>query len=179
MKKKIPGIVLFVFLVLQFGSVGPAATVTAAERDLEYKLKAAFLLNFAKFTTWPVGISRQNFTLCVLGEDPFGAAFTGIESKTIAGKPIELVLTRDITQTGKCQLVYVSASEGGQLDRILQAFNGRPVLMVSDIDAFAADGGIIEFVTQDRLGFIINLTQAKRAGLKINASLLNLAAKVL
>jgi hypothetical protein len=52
-------------------------------------------------------------------------------------------------------------------------------LTVSNAKNFARSGGMIELFTENnRLRFIINLENAKRAGLRINPSLLQLAASV-
>ena len=37
----------------------------------EYRLKAAFLYNFAAFTEWPADVG-STLNLCVYGQDPFG-----------------------------------------------------------------------------------------------------------
>ena len=45
-----------------------------SEPSLEYRVKAAFLLNFAKFVEWPAGetpASESPIAICVIGEDPF------------------------------------------------------------------------------------------------------------
>ena len=44
----------------------------------EYEVKAAYLLNFAKFVTWPhrTRFHRIRFHICVLGDDPFGAVLS-------------------------------------------------------------------------------------------------------
>ena len=52
-------------------------TVPAAPQpsSLEYEVKAAFLLNFTKFIDWPAPETPgpdSPFTICILGDDPFG-----------------------------------------------------------------------------------------------------------
>jgi hypothetical protein len=49
----------------------------AADAQLEYQVKAVFLLNFTKFIEWPAAafeLPVSPVTICILGEDPFGAA---------------------------------------------------------------------------------------------------------
>jgi hypothetical protein len=59
---------------------------------------------------------------------------------------------------------------------ILGSLQGFSVLTVSDIDGFAEEGGVIQFVIEeDRVRFVINLEAASRAKLKINSKLLALA----
>lgn len=174
-------LILMTLLLLSVADPVLQTTACAEETGLEYKVKAAFLLNFAKFTSWPTEkFSHQDFSFCILGKDPFGSALDGLEQKTIGGKSISLFHTQDMSQIGQCQLLYVSRSEQDRVVPIITSAADSSVLLVSDIEGFAAKGGSIEFITQDnRLGFKINLSQAETKGLKFNASLLSLAVKVL
>jgi hypothetical protein len=157
-------------------------SASAAQSDVEYKVKAAFLLNFAHFVTWPAqSSSSESFPLCVVGEDPFGEALTGIETKKVDGKHVSLhYLKSSSSKLGQCRMVFISRSEKNNLSRILGRIAGKPVVSVSDIDGFSVAGGLFEFKDQrGRLSFIINHTQAKSMGLSISSSLLNLAVDVL
>ena len=158
--------------------------VCAADEDLEYKIKAAFLLNFAKFSIWPETAwtkDASHLRLCIVGSDPFGTALQGVEEKQVAGKTFVLHRGSAFSSTSpSCQLLFVSKSEQGQLDRILKANAGKPVVTVSDIEGFAEQGGIFEFKNKDgRLSFVINNSKAKENGVHISASLLSLAIEVL
>ena len=149
----------------------------------EYKVKAAFLVNIAKFVSWNEGVfaNEDRFALCLIGRDPFGDALNGIENKQIAGKHIILQqLISGFDHIGECRLAFISKSEQGNLEKILKASVGKPVVTVSDIEGFASSGGIFEFKDKDgRLSFVINNTRAKANGIHISASLLALAIEVL
>ncbi len=154
----------------------------AEQGGVEYKVKAAFLLNFARFITWPSqNTSAEGFPLCVVGEDPFGEALAGIETKMVGGKQVSLQYLQSSTmELGQCRMVFVSRSEKNNLSRILKRIAGLPVVSVSDIDGFSDAGGLFEFKDQrGRLSFIINNSKAKSMGLSISSSLLNLAVDVL
>ncbi len=57
---------------------------------------------------------------------------------------------------------------------------GENVVTVSDIRGFVDFGGSIEFVTRsNRLSFIINLANAYKQEVHMNAFLLNLATRVI
>ena len=170
--------VLLAALLLVLGGV----VVRAEQGEVEYKVKAAFLLNFARFAAWPEIVAPEpRFALCVLGDDPFGPALAGIESKEIGGKTILLRhLASAADGIDQCRLLFVGKSEQGNLARILSTIAGQPILTVSDIEGFAKAGGVFEFKDRDgRLSFIINNTKAKASGMHISASLLNLAVEVL
>lgn len=179
MRRPISITALFLFLLILTAALPP--TIRAADEQLEYKLKAAFLLNFAKFTSWPdSALDDGEFRLCILGESPFGAAFAGIEQKTVASLPIKLILAKDLSQAKNCNMIYISKSEKANVLKIISETSLSPTLLVSDIDGFAENGGDVELTTVNRrLGFNINQTQAQKAGLKFNASLLDLANEVL
>ena len=163
----------------------PVSIADAQETGVavEYKIKAAFLLNFAKFITWPddsFAGDEQLFKVCVLGENPFGSALAAIESRTVDSRKIDLTYVDDVKQAGNCHLLFISASEKSNLTSIHKALADRTIIMVSDIDGFASSGGIIEFVTKDnKLAFKINLSRAREQGLEIHSALLNLATEVI
>jgi hypothetical protein len=160
-----------------------AAQDAAGNPAVEYKIKAAFLLNFAKFITWPdqtFAGEEDPFTFCVLGRDPFGTALTPLQARSVAGHPIRVRYLREAAQAGCCQMLFVADSEQDHLAERFAELNTMPIVTVSDIPGFADRGGIIEFVTrQGRLSFRINLAEARKRHLRINASLLNLATEVI
>ncbi|NNL68075.1 MAG: YfiR family protein [Myxococcales bacterium] len=144
----------------------------------EYKVKAAFLLNFGKFVEWPS--AQGDLEICVLGEDPFGATL----DDTLAGRKIGArpVRARRIDSAGAadgCAILFVSRRGNAPLDAVVSAVRGSPVLLVGEQDRFAKRGGMINFVEVDqKIRFEINETAAKKAGLKISSQLLKLATIV-
>ncbi|MFW2367014.1 MAG: YfiR family protein [Desulforhopalus sp.] len=172
---------LLTLVVIICGAITTEAQAGGADR--EYKLKAAFLLNFSKFTTWPdeaFAQSPDSFDFCVVGQDPFGSTLRGLETKSVGGRQVRLRLQRSLEETKGCHVIFVSRSEKNKLDKLQQITDGQPVATVSDIEGFSSFGGTFEFITRaGRLSFIVNNGQAKSNGLQINASLLNLAAEVL
>ena len=177
---------LFISFLVTIAAVlnGGGAIVAEADGDnREYKLKAAFLLNFSKFTTWPeeaFAQSPESFNFCVVGEDPFRTILNGLKNKKVGGKNIELHYPDSPAEQKRCQVIFVSKSERDKLDQLQQLTDEYPLVTVSDIKGFSRRGGTFEFVTRaGKLSFIVNNSKAKKNGLQINASLLNLAAKVL
>jgi hypothetical protein len=149
----------------------------------EYGVKAAYLFNFTRFTTWAAAAAAVNsvtFDVCVLGRDPFGAAL----DMTVAGERIEgkRVVVRRIAQpsdTVGCRVLFVSTSEETALTNVLQSLNGSPILTVSDLPRFVERGGMIQFVAEGkRIRFAVNLPAATRVGLTLSAELLRVAVAV-
>jgi len=166
--------------MLVSGAMGDAH---ANHRNVENKLKVAFLLNFAKFTSWPpkVFAAQGPFLLCVDKADPFDGALQVLANKQVAGRQIQLrYSTRNANTIAPCHLLFFSVSESKKMEQRLCAVQNRPVLTVSDIPGFAQAGGIIELRRQGkRMGFVVNNQAAKSVGLHLSASLLQLALEVL
>ena len=57
----------------------PAAAAYTVGGQREYLIKAAFVYDMLKATQWPKARSGH-VVLCVLGRDPFGAAWRSIDS---------------------------------------------------------------------------------------------------
>ena len=147
----------------------------------EYQVKAAFLLNFAKFVEWPsTTFADDKEPLCfgVLGANPFGTDLEQfLRDKTIGGRPLSVRECRTVEDGKKCQILFVSAAEAKRLPDILKALQGANVLTVGENDGFIESGGIINFISEaNKIRFQINEAVAKAAGLKISSKLLSLAS---
>lgn len=162
-------------------ALGPPVASKADELAQEYQLKAAFLVNFAKFITWPeqaLPADQQEFILCVAGDDPFGPALAGIERKTVGGRSIRVVHANSLKKIPACQMLFVSRSEADNLSLLTVDPVRKGIVTVSDIPNFSKAGHIQILVSGNRLSFIINHTAMKEQGFQVNASLLSLAADV-
>lgn len=149
----------------------------------EYQLKAAFLFNFAKFVDWPpssFASPQAPFTICILGEDPFGQTIDStLRGQSIRGRAVAVQRVHDPAQLRRCQMAFVSSSERRHLQAILQSVQGASVLLVGESPGFAAAGGAIQFdMENNRVRFAINPDAAERAGLRVSSKLLSLATIV-
>jgi hypothetical protein len=150
-----------------------AAPAAAADRAGEYQVKAAFLRNLTRFVERPV--RAATWTICVVGDDPFGAALDGIAGDAGGGITIAIRRLRG-RELDDCVVVFVSGSEADRLSSVLGAVKGAPVLTVGDTEGFAARGVILNFfVEESRVKFEVNVDAAKRARLTISSRLLGLA----
>ena len=165
------------FLFAQTASASWAGPAQPA--SLEYPVKATFLYKFAPFVTWPdsaYGSPNAPFSLCVLGEDPFGSLLDQATSgQRVGPHPIVVRRLQKVDKGSGCQILYLGASKGQADTDAAAALKGTPVLTVSD-SATDPGLGVIQFVVQDnRVRFRIDNQAAAQAGLVISSKLLNLA----
>jgi len=113
--------------------------------------------------------------LCILGEDPFGAAMESIEGMSIKQRPLVVIRIAQVSDAEACQILFISTSEEERLRAILHYLHEQPILTVADIPNFARVGGIIGLKTvEDRIRFNINVDAANAADLKFSSKLLRL-----
>ena len=145
----------------------------------EYRLKAAFLYNFAAFTEWPVALG-STLNLCLYGADPFGVEADGLSGKTV-GTRVIVVLRKTSPESLKgCQIVFVSNAAIAQMPHLRDMLKGSPVLTVADTPGAAHDGAMLNMnVLQSRISFEANLGAARDAGLTLSSKLLRLATEVI
>ena len=159
-------------------AAGDSPPPTAAPASREYLLKAAFLYNFAKFTTWPAESfcdPQAPLRLCILGEDAFGAATASIEGKNIKQRPLAVIRIAHVSDAERCHILFVSTSEEERLRAILDDLHEQPILTISDMPNFARAGGTINLKTvEDQIRFDINVDAANAADLRLSSKLLRL-----
>jgi hypothetical protein len=157
-----------------------ATALWSVEAVSEYELKAAYLLNFARFVQWPSGAfagPASPINICILGEDPFGQTLDHlVAGESIEGRKVSVERTRKVPTEKTCQILFIgkSESEGSQVAEV-----GPGVLTVSDRSGFLKQGGMIEFVLDGhRVRFDINQRAASAASINISARLLTVARVV-
>ncbi len=152
-------------------------------KHTDYDVKAAYLYNFGHFVEWPVNVAapkNDSFTVCVLGQDPFGPVLDGaLAGETIAGKRVVARRISTLQESGSCQILFLSSAEEARLNKIIEALNKQAVLTVSDMPQFSQRGGMIQFVLEGkRVRFEVNLTAVQHAGLTLSSELLKVATTV-
>ena len=132
--------------------------------------KAAFLLNFVKFTTWPESVAPDgaDLILCVVGDERVVVALDEVtHGQRIDGRGIVVVALDDRDDVLRCHLLYVSGLRGDREQSLVDATRGRPILTASDSSTFMGRGGVAAFhIAGGRMKFSVNPSAAQRAHLR-------------
>lgn len=149
-----------------------------AEQLSEYRLKTAFLYNFATFTQWPQD-DQPAFNICVYGHNPFNGHLENLQDRKIANRPINIFFGEPLNKLGNCHLVFISRSEISSLDNILYILRDKPILTVADSPDACQKGVAINMAIEgDKINFEANLAAAEAAGLSFSSQLLRFARKI-
>jgi hypothetical protein len=149
----------------------------------EAQIKAAFLLNFARFAEWSLNAVPENSTLlffCFDGGEDVRIAFEGIAGGKEIGK--RKIVNRKITAPAdarSCQAVFANDSKHNRETELLKTVREAGALTVGDGPDFLTSGGMIQLLVDDnRMRFDINLAATSRANIKLSSKLLALARHV-
>lgn len=161
-------------------SPGGRAFAQAPRAESLDALHAAFLFNFAKFTTWPsVNDFDTSLKFCVQSETIDQEAFSGWGKKRIQGRPVRVAFFTNFSsgELQNCAVMFVSkAPDGISLKDLRDFANTHNTLLVSDLAGFGSSGGHIElYEANRRLRFKVNLGALEKARLSLGAGVLNLA----
>ena len=171
------------FLLLAFfAALAPVHLRAESALEREYEIKAAYIYNFINYIDWPENAfppAGGTITIGVVGDTPFGAALAVLNGKQVKGRTVALKQIVDIKDLDRCQIVFINSSEKARLPELLEKLKDSRALTVSEIDGFAQQGGIINFISEhNKVRFEINPDAARRLGLNISSELLKLAKVV-
>jgi uncharacterized protein DUF4154 len=145
----------------------------------EYRLKAAFLYNFALFTEWPAEIGAT-LNLCVYGKDPFGEELNALQGKAVGDRHLAVRRVTGIEALSACEIVFIAGASGEGISRVLSSLRGATVLSIADVPGAAKQGVALNMsVVHNKITFEANLAAARTANLKLSSKLLSLATEVI
>ena len=159
-------------IVLSFAWLSPAWS----EELPEYRLKAAFLYNFALYTEWPADVG-PTLNLCIYGDDPFGAEVDALNGKKVGSRSIA-VQRVGRESLGGCQMVFVAQSVLASATRVLEPLRNGAVLTVADSTEPARKSVALNMAMGEaKISFEVNL-KALAPRLALSSKLLRLAREV-
>jgi hypothetical protein len=114
--------------------------------------------------------------MCVVGDaDVRSELQRVVGERRLGGRVVAVTDPTPNLQRG-CHLLYVSGRTSAEAGRLIAGLRDAPVLTISDLEGFTAQGGVAQFFfEQGRLRFTVQLEAARRAHLQISSRLLTLA----
>lgn len=158
--------------------VAGGAQGRAAEAYSDTAVKAAFLLRFAEYVEWPA-VPQEEFVIAVLDDAGMVGQLRGFATRPLHGRPVRVRAVNSLAAARGAQILYVGSGGREELRSLPRTGPPPGMLVVSDIRQGLAQGSTINFLdAEGRVRFEVSLEPASRAGLKISAELLSVAARV-
>jgi hypothetical protein len=141
-------------------------------------LRAAFLLNFAKFTEWPESQLPETapIVICSTDDEVSAVLESSVPGRVIGQHPVAVSRVKVDAVPPGCAVLYTRTQDAKKVAALAAQARGTGVLLVGETEAFVTFGGAIGFfVDGSRMRFAICVASAQHAGLRFSAQLLALA----
>ena len=148
-----------------------------AEIDAPDKLKAAYILSFAKLISWPQDVlpsKNVNLVFCAAATESLTNELRNYSGKAIQGHRVQVVALGERGDSLGCHIVYIDPQHSFRWFERVERIKGQ--LWVGEEEGFINKGGVINFyIDGEKLRFEISVEHAKDSNLDISSRLLNLA----
>ncbi len=161
-----------------------ANTESAGARSFDPEaVKAAFLVNFVRFVTWPNEAQDSGpFVIVVAGNRPLEDALLRIaDRQRVRDRALRIVRLRSPLDLDEAHLVFIEPPETRTSEQtlpeeaILASLRDKPVLTVGMKENFLARGGLVRlYLSGDNLRFSIDAERTAASGLRASSRLLAL-----
>ncbi|QDS92525.1 hypothetical protein FF011L_12720 [Roseimaritima multifibrata] len=163
----------------------PTEQETIVRIAKEDNIKAVYLYSFGRFTNWPDRLPGDDspFRVGIVGPSGVQKSLMKIARKrTIHDRPIEVVpyQSAEDVVVDACDLLFVSSAiQPVDLTSLMLRVRGTSVLTVTESPS-RPEGTVVNFVeTSGAIQFEIDLEEAKRKSLAMDARLLRQGIKML
>jgi hypothetical protein len=165
-------------IFVAFATVSASAT-HAAQFSVD-AVKAAYLFRFAQYVEWPETAADTPFVFAVSGAEDVAVHLERLlTGMTVNGRHAVVRRVTRAQELEGVQILFVGADAFARSRALRSGAIKRPILVVTQDESGLDGGGVINFIEVDRnLRFEISLIAADRSGLKIDSSLLSVAARV-
>lgn len=152
--------------------------LSIAENSENNQLKAAYIINFARFSSWPESAleSTTNLYMCVLMDTELGSYLELMANRKIKGRDVVIVNVEAGVALEKCHLVYFGKGDDEKTQRALNNIAGISLITMSDISGFVSMGGMVEMLKQGRkYRFIVDLKKSEAVMIRYRSELLEVS----
>ena len=133
------------------------------------------LYDFIKFIDWPADGMTQDFNVCVMGGNFLGSDIYHLDRKPVRNSQVRVLTDVALSQILYCHVIILHEDAEGIWPQVHEKLQGKPILSISNIPAFASKGGMIELkFVKDRLKFKASQKNIENAGLRASSKLLSL-----
>jgi hypothetical protein len=162
--------------------LGTAIAAGAQPQLDEYRVKAAFLYNFAKFVEWAPRAFKDAsdpITICIAGETStsiYAQLDSAVTGKMAGNRSFAVRRVSDAQHATGCNILFIGLAERKRIPAILAGVRELGILTVGETPEFIANGGVVNFKLEDgRVRFQINVEAAEHEQIRISSKLLSLA----
>ncbi len=146
----------------------------AKEKSL-YQIEAELIYNFIQHVEWPSEHNSTTRRVCIMDDSPVLSYFNTLIKNNNDDK-IAVVRKYENDYLEDCHVIFINEHYEGYLRRLLFRVQNKPILTIGDIDSFAKNGGIVQFLYRnERVEIVINSQHLKSSQLKIDHDIISIS----
>ncbi len=164
---------------------GDAVAVDNGNMQRINQIKVAFILNIARFTSWPPETFKKTsspYTLCFYRRNVFDKETETIRSNRISGRYLQVDIIDSLEESDNCTILFIPSMEISHFEAEVPDEFQRPLLTITDlttgdvVTGISRRGVMVTMVRKEaRIGLEVDLQQVRNARLQISSQLLKLA----
>ena len=150
-------------------------SVTVKAQTTNYQVYSLYVLNIAKYSSWPA--ATGDFNITVFGKSKVYDELLKQTGKNVNGNTVKIKQVENINEIGSPQILYLADGKSAALDEILKATEGKPVMIICEREGLHKKGAGFSFIVTENstLRFDINNTELEKRQIKISKNLSTLA----
>jgi len=154
---------LFIVVIL-------GASKLLAQQQFDNPSRSIWLLDIAKYVTWPNEKQIDTFKICILSNDTDLVKHIKIEAqkrKLLHNKPMKILHTNNYTSIPNCDLLFFNKNVNYNIDKIYKILTTPNILIVTENYEFHKS--MINFiVVNNRKSYEVNISKLQENGFKAN-----------
>lgn len=175
-------ILVFLLALATLLVISPLSTYSQEVINREYLIKAAYVLNFARYVEWPEpsGQSSGPFVIGIFQPDPISSHLRQADKIEGLNRDLKIVVLDPQKDIPACHILYFPRALPAPVQQeLLKKASQKGTLLVGETQGFLEWGGTINFVISDnKVRLEIHVSQAQAQGLRISSKLIQLARMV-
>lgn len=152
-----------------------AVSFSVKAQTTNYQVYALFVVNIAKYSSWPNASTDMEIT--VIGKSKVFDELMKQNGKNVNGHTIKVKQVENVADIGQPNILYIADGKSGALDEIVQATQGKPIMIIGERESLYKKGAGFSFVVLENgtLRYDINNTELEKRQIKVSKNLSALA----
>ncbi len=150
-------------------------SLSVTAQTTNYQVYTLFVVNIARYSAWPHATADMEIT--VLGKSKVYEELLKQNGKNVNGHIVKVKQVESIADIGQPHILYVADGKSGLIDKILEATEGKPVMIIGEREGLFKKGAAFSFVILENntLRYDINNTELEKRQIKLSKNLSSLA----
>ena len=146
-------------------------TLTAKAQTTNYQVYSLYVVNIAKYSSWPE--VNGEFNITVFGKSKVYDELLKQEGKNVNGHAIKVKHAETVSEIGDAQIIYLPDGKSGALDDIIKNTEGKSIMIISEREGLHKKGAGFSFVVMENgtLRCDINNTELEKRQIKLSKNL--------